>query len=46
MTLSVAISNPKESMPGQLKIHVDDLDALGDSRQTVSMYVTEIVWDL
>ncbi|KAG0939802.1 hypothetical protein G6F57_004485 [Rhizopus arrhizus] len=46
LTLSVAISNPKESMPGQLKIHVDDLDALGDSRQTVSMYVTEIVWDL
>ncbi|CAO3646465.1 unnamed protein product [Mucor hiemalis] len=46
LTLSVAISNPKESMPGQLKIHVDDLDALGESRQTVSMYVTEIVWDL
>ncbi|KAL7322889.1 hypothetical protein PS15p_210861 [Mucor circinelloides] len=46
MTLQVAISNPKESMPGQLKIHVDDLDALGESRQTVSMYVTEIVWDL
>ncbi|CAO3693171.1 unnamed protein product [Rhizopus stolonifer] len=46
LTLLVAISNPKESMPGQLKIHVDDLDALGDSRQTVSMYVTEIVWDL
>lgn len=45
-TLSIAISNPKESMPGQLKIHVDDLDALGESRQTVSMYVTEIVWDL
>lgn len=45
-TLQVAISNPKESMPGQLKIHVDDLDALGESRQTVSMYVTEIVWDL
>jgi hypothetical protein len=46
LTLSVAISNPKESMPGQLKIHVDDLDALGEVRQTVSMYVTEIVWDL
>lgn len=46
LTLSVAISNPRESMPGQLKIHVDDLDALGESRQTVSMYVTEIVWDL
>ncbi|KAI9245300.1 hypothetical protein BY458DRAFT_560823 [Sporodiniella umbellata] len=46
LTLFVAISNPKESMPGQLKIHVDDLDSLGDSRQTVSMYVTEIVWDL
>lgn len=45
-TLSVAISNPKESMPGQLKIHFDDLDALGESRQTVFMYVTEIVWDL
>ncbi|CAO3635246.1 unnamed protein product [Mucor fragilis] len=45
-TLQIAISNPKESMPGQLKIHVDDLDALGESRQTVSMYVTEIVWDL
>ncbi|KAG2214861.1 hypothetical protein INT46_000159 [Mucor plumbeus] len=27
-TLSIAISNPKESMPGQLKIHIDDLDAL------------------
>lgn len=46
LALSVAISNPRESMPGQLKIHVDDLDALGTSRQTVSMYVTEIVWDL
>ncbi|KAI7865454.1 uncharacterized protein EV154DRAFT_454236 [Mucor mucedo] len=46
LTLSVSISNPRESMPGQLKIHVDDLDALGESRQTVSMYVTEIVWDL
>ncbi|KAL4208051.1 hypothetical protein AB4K20DRAFT_1914357 [Rhizopus microsporus] len=46
LTLSVAISNHKESVPGQLKIHVDDLDALGVSRQTVSMYVTEIVWDL
>lgn len=46
LTLSLAIPNPKESMPGQLKIHVDDLDALGESRQTVSMYVTEIVWDL
>lgn len=46
LTLSVSISNPRENMPGQLKIHVDDLDALGESRQTVSMYVTEIVWDL
>lgn len=46
LTLTVAISNPKESMPGQLKIHFDDLDALGEARQTVSMYVTEIVWDL
>ncbi|KAI8647528.1 hypothetical protein BD408DRAFT_438991 [Parasitella parasitica] len=45
-TLSIAISNPKESMPGQLKIYVDDLDAFGGSRQTVSMYVDEIVWDL
>ncbi|KAI9487044.1 MAG: hypothetical protein EXX96DRAFT_646766 [Benjaminiella poitrasii] len=46
LTLQVAISNPKENMPGQLKIHVEDLDALGELRQTVSMYVTEIVWDL
>ncbi|RCI04053.1 hypothetical protein CU098_001629, partial [Rhizopus stolonifer] len=46
LTLSIAISNAKESMPGQLKVHVDDLDALGELRQTVSIYLTEIVWDL
>ncbi|KAI8988024.1 hypothetical protein BDF20DRAFT_998552 [Mycotypha africana] len=45
-TLSVGISNPQEIMPGQLKIHIDDLDAVGESRQTILMYVTEIVWDL
>ncbi|KAI7900712.1 uncharacterized protein BX663DRAFT_553713 [Cokeromyces recurvatus] len=46
LTLQVGIPNPKENMPGQLKIHVEDLDALGEFKQTVSMYVTEIVWDL
>ncbi|KAI8369188.1 hypothetical protein EDC96DRAFT_479026 [Choanephora cucurbitarum] len=46
LTLSIAISNSKESMPGQLKLHIDDLDALGESRQTVIIYLTEIVWDL
>ncbi|KAI8385669.1 hypothetical protein BD560DRAFT_321778 [Blakeslea trispora] len=46
LTLSIAISNTKESMPGQLKLHIDDLDALGESRQTVIIYLTEIVWDL
>ncbi|KAI7867864.1 hypothetical protein BDF14DRAFT_1799977 [Spinellus fusiger] len=45
LTLSVSIVNPN-SIPGQLKLHVDDLDALGESRQTASIYVTEIVWDL
>jgi hypothetical protein len=46
VSLSVTISNPSENMPGQFKIHVDDLDGLGQSRQTALMYVTEIVWDL
>ncbi|KAI8887461.1 hypothetical protein K501DRAFT_330502 [Backusella circina FSU 941] len=46
VSLSVTISNPSVNMPGQFKIHVDDLDGLAQSRQTALMYVTEIVWDL
>ncbi|KAG0164422.1 hypothetical protein DFQ28_010304 [Apophysomyces sp. BC1034] len=46
VTLTVAIVNPKDSIPDQFKIHVDDLDALGETRQTASIYFTEIVWDL
>ncbi|KAL0084669.1 hypothetical protein F4703DRAFT_1855426 [Phycomyces blakesleeanus] len=45
LTLSVSIVNPN-SIPGQFKLHVDDLDALSESRQTASIFVTEIVWDL
>ncbi|KAF7728409.1 hypothetical protein EC973_006217 [Apophysomyces ossiformis] len=46
VTLTVAIVNPKDSIPDQFKIHIDDLDALGETRQTASIYFTEIVWDL
>ncbi|KAI9031580.1 hypothetical protein CLU79DRAFT_830852 [Phycomyces nitens] len=45
LTLSVSIVNPN-SIPGQFKLHVDDLDALSESRQTASVFITEIVWDL
>ncbi|KAI8978048.1 hypothetical protein BDB01DRAFT_800596 [Pilobolus umbonatus] len=46
LTLYVSIINPKDSMPGQLKIHIDDLDGLKECRQTAIMYLTEIVRDL
>lgn len=46
LTLTVAIANPQESIPGQFRIHVNDLDAVGQIRQTASIYVNETVWDL
>ncbi|KAI9314100.1 hypothetical protein BX666DRAFT_498730 [Dichotomocladium elegans] len=46
LTLEIRIANPRDSIPGQIRIHVDDLDAVGRIRQTASMYVKETVWDL
>ncbi|KAI9489901.1 hypothetical protein BDB00DRAFT_875869 [Zychaea mexicana] len=46
VTLMVRIANPKDSIPGQIRIQVDDLDAVGQIRQTASIFVKETVWDL
>ncbi|KAG2222140.1 hypothetical protein INT45_007576 [Circinella minor] len=46
VTLNVRIANPKDSIPGQIRIQVDDLDAVGLIRQTASIFIKETVWDL
>lgn len=46
LSLTVALANPEDNLPEQIKIHVDDLDAIGDTRQTTTVFMTEIVWDL
>lgn len=46
LTLNVSIANPKDCIPGQIRIYVEDLDAVGQIRQTASMFVKETVWDL
>ncbi|KAI9246915.1 hypothetical protein BDA99DRAFT_565333 [Phascolomyces articulosus] len=46
VTLNVRIANPKDSIPGQIRIQVDDLDAVGLIRQTASIFIKETVCDL
>ncbi|CAO3616900.1 unnamed protein product [Cunninghamella echinulata] len=46
LTLTVSLKNPEDNLPEQIKIHVDDLDAIGGTRQTTTIFMTEIVWDL
>ncbi|CAO3600478.1 unnamed protein product [Absidia cylindrospora] len=46
LSLTVALANPEDNLPEQIMIHVDDLDAIGDTRQTTTVFMTEIVWDL
>ncbi|KAI8137679.1 hypothetical protein BJV82DRAFT_674482 [Fennellomyces sp. T-0311] len=46
VTLMVRLANPTGNIPGQIRIQVDDLDAVRQIRQTASIFIKETVWDL